>query len=129
MILTCIVIALAAATAAVTVARSRLFEWLREWTRDAGWMWVEVARSRRPSHSGEYRVRRTRWELLDALVHCPYCISHWIVLLGAAIYQPQLVHSGASLLDVLVTALAVIAAAAAAAAVLCRVYDFAGEQR
>jgi hypothetical protein len=75
--------------------------------------------------------RRRQWhllDLLDALLNCPYCLVHWLVLIGAAIYQPQLVHSGWAVLDVTVTAIGIIAVAAGVAALLCHAYAFAGER-
>lgn len=123
MITTCIVIALAAATASVTIARSRAFGWLRLWTGRRTTVWVPT------SNRGRILVRRPGWELLDALVRCSYCISHWLVLIAAAIYQPRLVHSGWAALDVVVTALAVIALAASVAAVLGRAYSFASPEQ
>lgn len=113
MITTCLIIALAAAACGVTITRSRLFEVPRNYARD-------------------YRARsypafdNNGWRLLDALLHCPYCVVHWLVLVGCAIYRPRLVSSGLAPLDVLVTAAAVIAVAAVAAAVLCHAYRFAG---
>lgn len=122
MITTCIVIALAAATAAVTIARSRAFGWLRDWTGARVMVWAPTA------NRGRILVRRPGWELLDALVRCPYCISHWLVLVAAVIYRPRLVHSGWAVLDVAVTAFAVIAVAASFAAVLGRAYTFASPE-
>ncbi len=111
MILTCVVIALAAAACAVTVTRSRLFAAVREYPR-------------------EYRARfypefdNKGWQLFDALLRCTYCVAHWTAAAIVAIYRPRLVHLLAPL-DVIITGLAVIAVAACMAALLCRAYDFA----
>lgn len=118
MVLTCLVIALAAATLAVTISRSRIF------ARPRSWPTRRMVRARLDPRRREWHLL----DLLDALLNCPYCLVHWLVFVGAAIYQPQLVHSGSGPIDVVVTALGTIAIAAGITAALCRAYAFAGER-
>ncbi len=42
--------------------------------------------------------------MIGHLFQCFFCISHWVVLLGIAIYRPAVTDSGFALLDWIVAA-------------------------
>ena len=42
------------------------------------------------------------------LFHCFYCLSHWVVFGGMAVYRPALLNSGFALIDWVMTAFIVI---------------------
>lgn len=94
---TALVLALACGGIAVTIAKSKLF-------------------------AGARVHADVRWPWLGALLYCPYCLAHWLVFAGAAVYQPRLIGSGPALLDVVVSAFAIITLACAVAAGLIQLY-------
>lgn len=76
---TCVAIALAAASIAMTLTQTELFAGLRAWAAK-------------------------KHALLGHLFHCFYCMSHWTVLAGMVIYRPALLHSDMALVDWVMTA-------------------------
>lgn len=63
-ITTLVLLGIAAGTAAFTIAKTKITEPMRGWTK-----------------------RHNVW--LGNLVGCPYCLSHWLVAIGVGIYRPQ----------------------------------------
>lgn len=53
---------------------------------------------------------RSKW--LGELVSCPFCFSHWLAFAAVAAYRQPLVSSGFLVLDLFVTAMAMVAASA-----------------
>lgn len=65
-LITAVVLAMASATVAITMAKTRMFYW--------------------------YRLRMQIWNpFLGHLAACHYCTGHWAALALVAIYQPHLV--------------------------------------
>lgn len=54
--------------------------------------------------------KRSKW--LGELVSCPFCFSHWLAFGAVVAYRQPLVSSGFIVLDLLVTALAMVATSA-----------------
>lgn len=79
-----ILLGLAVAAVATTIARGKIFSGLREW------VWG-------------------RWEWAGELLRCPYCLSHWLAAGAAAYYQPD--YGGHWLADWLVATFALVAIA------------------
>ncbi|WP_171962098.1 DUF1360 domain-containing protein [Bordetella trematum] len=75
----CLVIAVAASSISMSLTQGELFAPLRAWAQKFG-------------HMTGY------------LFQCFFCLSHWIVFLGIAIYRPQLIHSDYVLVDWIVAA-------------------------
>lgn len=75
----CFVIALAASSISISITQGELFAPLRTWAQKIG-------------HMTGY------------LFQCFFCISHWVVFLGIAIYRPEITHSGFALVDWVVAA-------------------------
>lgn len=98
--LTALVLAIAAGTAATTITKAKAFQWLRLALK-----------------------ARSKW--LGYLVSCPYCTSHWLVFALQAVYQLRLVQSSFAVVDVVVSSFVVIGAAAFVSWALRRAHDFA----
>ena len=81
---TCIVLALASASISITITQTELFAPLRAAANKAGHM-------------------------IGHLFHCFYCISHWVVIVGIAVYRPIIISSGIPLMDWIVSAFFTIA--------------------
>ena len=81
-----IVLSLVVSTTSVTLTKARIFRELRE-----------------AATRGNAR--------LHDLVHCPYCMSHWISLLLVAVYRPRLTHASLVIADDLVSMFAIVALA------------------
>lgn len=75
---TCLMIALASASIAMTMTQTELFAPLRNWANKKGHM-------------------------TGHLFKCFYCMSHWIVILGMIIYRPVIISSGYLLVDLIVS--------------------------
>jgi hypothetical protein len=80
---TCLMIAMAASSISMTVTQTELFAAFREWTTKKN-------------------------ALMGHLFHCFYCLSHWVVFGGMAVYRPVLLNSGFALIDWVMTAFIVI---------------------
>lgn len=78
-----LVLSLPTATISLTITRSSIFEPFR------GKM-----------------MQLNKW--LGKLVSCPYCLSHWISFAMIGFYRPIIVQSGYYLLDLLVSAFALV---------------------
>lgn len=76
---TCLVLAVASASVSMTVTQTELFAPVRAAAHKAGHM-------------------------IGHLFHCFYCISHWVVIAGVAVYRPVIISSGAPLIDWTVSA-------------------------
>ncbi len=87
-------LALVASTTSVTVSKARIFREIRAMA--CGW---------------------SPW--LGELLHCPYCLSHWIALALVLAYRPSLVHGAFSVLDGLVSLLVIVALANVWSRLLC----------
>ncbi len=75
----CFVIAIASSSISITVTQTELFAPWRAWTDKV-----------------HYK--------LGYLFSCFYCLSHWVVFLGVAVYRPVLAHSGYLVVDWIVSA-------------------------
>lgn len=80
---TCLMIAMAASSISMTVTQTELFAAFREWMTKKN-------------------------ALMGHLFHCFYCLSHWVVFGGMAVYRPTLLNSGFVLIDWVMTAFIVI---------------------
>lgn len=80
------ILSLAVAAISFTTSKAVIFRSLRLWIDD-----------------------RNEW--LGELVACPYCTAHWVAFAAVAIYQPRPVNSGALILDLFVSAMAIVAVA------------------
>lgn len=94
---TCIILATASASVAITVTQTELFAPLRAAANKAGHM-------------------------IGHLFHCFYCISHWVVIAGIAIYRPTLISSGVPLIDWIVSTFFTITLAALVSGLIFRVF-------
>lgn len=79
-------LSLVVSTTSVTLSKAKLFLGLRE-----------------------ALSRCSRW--LGALIHCPYCVSHWVSLLLVVVYRPCLAHCGICVIDYGVSVFAIVAVA------------------
>ena len=70
----CVVIAVAASSISLSITQGELFAPLRNWLQRVGHM-------------------------VGHLFQCFFCISHWGVFLGIAVYRPAITHSGFALVD------------------------------
>lgn len=84
---TCLVLAIASATVSITLTQTELFAPLRAWAN---------------------RVHA----MIGHLFHCFYCMSHWVVIAGIAVYRPVIISSGILIIDWTVSAFFTIALAA-----------------
>ena len=75
----CLVVASASSSIAISITQTELFAPWRAWTDKV-----------------HYR--------LGYLFQCFYCLSHWVVFLGIAIYRPVVVRSGYLAVDWIVSA-------------------------
>ncbi|CAM5351543.1 DUF1360 domain-containing protein [Pseudomonas aeruginosa] len=76
---TCFVLALATSSISVSITQGELFAPLRNWAQKVGHM-------------------------TGHLFQCFFCISHWVVFLGIAIFRPTITSSGLVLVDWIVAA-------------------------
>lgn len=83
-----LILSLATAAISMTVAKAPVFESVRYWFDG-----------------------RNEW--LADLIHCPYCLSHWVAFLAVIVYQPRFVSSGVEIIDWFVSAMAIVAVATA----------------
>lgn len=74
----CIVLAIAAASVSVTLTQTELFAPIR-------------ARANKAGH------------MIGHLFHCFYCMSHWVVIVGIAVYRPVILSSGWLMIDLTVS--------------------------
>ncbi len=91
-----LVLSLAAAAISVTLAKSKLFEPLREKIKE-----------------------RNEW--LGELVNCPYCTSHWVSIGLVIIYQP--VPFNLIIVDQVIAVFALVSLAAIWAGLIYRAYS------
>lgn len=84
---TCLVIAMASASIAMTMTQTELFAPLRQWAKKTGHM-------------------------IGHLFKCFYCMSHWAVIAGIIIYRPVLISSGNMIVDLIVSTFVTITLAA-----------------
>jgi len=92
-----ICLALAVSVASVTLTKGKVFAPLREKVKGWSSWWGE-------------------------LINCPYCISHWFALALVLVYRPITVQSGFIILDLIVTALVVVALAAFSSGLILRAF-------
>lgn len=79
-------LSLVVSTTSVTIAKAGLF---REFRRTV--------------------ARYSTW--LGELVHCPYCLSHWIAVALVFLYQPHLTHGNIPVVDDMVSLFVLVAMA------------------
>lgn len=94
---TCLVLAIASASVSITLTQTELFAPLRAAAHKAGHM-------------------------IGHLFHCFYCISHWVVIAGVAVYRPVIISSGAPIIDWTVSAFFTIALSALFSGVIFKVF-------
>ncbi|WP_421853434.1 hypothetical protein [Marinomonas sp.] len=80
---TCLVIAIASSCVSITITQTELFASMRTWITQKN-------------------------ILLEHLFHCFYCLSHWIVFVLIALYQPILINGSHVLINLTVTAFVTI---------------------
>lgn len=97
---TCLMIALAASSISITVTQTELFAAFREWTAK-------------------------RNALVGHLFQCFYCLSHWVVFGGMAVYRPALLNSGVALIDWVMTAFVTITFATLISGLMFKVFQAA----
>lgn len=90
---TCLMIAIAASSIAITITQTEVFAPLRALTDKMGHM-------------------------ISYLFKCFYCMTHWIVFVAIILYQPRLVHSAYLIVDLTVTAFVTIALATFSSALI-----------
>lgn len=78
-----LVLALAIATVSMTISKTYIFRALRDFLEE-----------------------RSEW--LEKLFSCPYCLSHWLSFAAVALYQPRPIESGFLIVDLAVSAFAVV---------------------
>lgn len=97
---TCLMIALAASSISITVTQTELFASFREWTAKKN-------------------------ALVGHLFQCFYCLSHWVVFGGMAVYRPALLNSGFVLVDWVMTAFITITFATLISGLMFKVFQAA----
>lgn len=97
---TCLMIALAASSISITVTQTELFASFREWTAKKN-------------------------ALVGHLFQCFYCLSHWVVFGGMAVYRPALLNSGFALVDWVMTAFITITFATLISGLMFKVFQAA----
>lgn len=97
---TCLMIALAASSISITVTQTELFATFREWTAKKN-------------------------ALVGHLFQCFYCLSHWVVFGGMAVYRPALLNSGVALIDWVMTAFVTITFATLISGLMFKVFQAA----
>ncbi|WP_432699380.1 DUF1360 domain-containing protein [Kluyvera cryocrescens] len=97
---TCLMIALAASSISMTVTQTELFAAFREWTAKKN-------------------------ALMGHLFQCFYCLSHWVVFAGMAVYRPALLNSGFALIDWVMTAFITITLATLISGLMFKVFQAA----
>lgn len=75
----CLMLALASASISMTITQTELFAGWRAWTAKKN-------------------------PMIGHLFQCFYCLSHWTVIAGMAVYHPYLLHSGITAIDWVMTA-------------------------
>ncbi len=75
----CLVLAIAASSISITITQTELFVPLRTLADKCGHM-------------------------IGYLFRCFYCLSHWVVILGVALYQPRVIVSAYPVVDWVVSA-------------------------
>ncbi|MBI1247115.1 DUF1360 domain-containing protein [bacterium] len=93
----CFVIAVAASSISITISQTEIFAQWREWTKNL-----------HPK--------------LGYLFQCFYCIKHWIIFLGIAIYRPILVRSNYLLIDLTVSAFFTVTLSCCVSGILFKVF-------
>lgn len=94
---TCLVLAIASASVSITLTQTELFAPLRAAANKAGHM-------------------------IGHLFHCFYCISHWVVIAGIAVYRPIIISSGVPVMDWTVSAFFTIALTALVCGMIFKVF-------
>jgi hypothetical protein len=92
-----LLLSLATAAISLTLSKGKIFEPLRE-----------------------KFSQRSKW--LGLLITCTYCTSHWVAFALVAFYRPVPLQSGALLIDLFVSAFAIIATGTLFAWIIYRAY-------
>lgn len=98
-----VTLALAVSALSMTLTKAKVFKGTREWIKD-----------------------RSTW--LGGLITCPYCTSHWFAFGAVVVYRPRIVDSGTPVLDLAVTAFAVVALAAFSSGLIYRAFAAMGPE-
>lgn len=77
----------------------------------AGSLSFTISRSEMPLVQGARQWAFRKSSFLKALLHCPYCTSHYVAAALALIYRPRVVVSQWLWLDLAVTWMAIVGAA------------------
>jgi hypothetical protein len=54
------------------------------------------------------RWRLRHWDFPYFLITCPYCVSHWVAFAMVAIWQPTFTYSNYLILDLAISAFAMV---------------------
>ena len=104
-----VVLALAVAAVAVTFTRAKVS---RPWRQF-------LERRAYPDLPHTTNARRG-WTFVCEAFQCPYCLSHWLALAAVGVYRPIIVSCGAWPIDLLVSAMAIVALSAWCAGLIFR---------
>lgn len=100
------VMALVVGSIAVTITRSKIFAGVREWI-------AEKTAAQMVKNDGVYSVFGGNiglrfWKFLHGVFTCPYCMGHWLSFALIAWYQPRPLTSDVLLVDMVVSAFALV---------------------
>ena len=93
----CFVLAVAASSISITITQTELFIPLQNLANKCGYM-------------------------IGYLFKCFYCIKHWVVILGVALYQPRVIVSDFALVDWIVSAFFTITISSLVSGVMFNVF-------
>lgn len=100
----CFVIAAAASSISITITQTEVFAPWRRFTEKLGHM---------------------IWYLFQ----CFYCVKHWVIFLGIAIYQPIIIQSGHRLVDLVVSAFFTVTLSTLISGIMFRAFVGAMEKK
>lgn len=83
-----LILCLANASVSFTVARSEVFRPARDWFFN--------------------RSTNKVFEFISDLIHCPYCLSHWVAFLMVLIWQQKFTNTFVPVIDFAVTIFAIV---------------------
>lgn len=93
----CIALALASASVSITITQTEIFAPIR-------------ARAYKAGH------------MIGYLFHCFYCMTHWVVIAGIAVYRPIIISSGLMIADLTVSVFFTVALSTFFSGIIFRVF-------
>ena len=93
----CFVLAVAASSISITITQTELFIPLQNLANKCGYM-------------------------IGYLFKCFYCIKHWVIIFGVALYQPRVIMSDFALVDWIVSAFFTITMSSLVSGVMFKVF-------